>query len=235
MKNLNLLENPITECINYRNIVKKLLPNIGTLDDVIFFESQFCTDLSSSEYQSSSTSPDISYTVENSKETTRPMSSSHAEHIVQLKNEKNIRPATASGSLYSGLNINTASELTSGQPVCGSIISRRRKQRIAWAATDSQQSISSSCSSDSIRNESPLIIGEQKTFPNLLPQKSIELELGVIGVPEEGTENSTPSTASNLLEAARNWRNQSQRTRETIKYNDNLRILRDYNGEDHEE
>lgn len=63
-----------------------------------------------------------------------------------------------------------------------------------------------------------------KDFPDRLPQKSIDLELGVIGMQNQsaGAENDPSDDPQNLLRAARLWRQRSLQTREAIREQDRL-------------
>ena len=104
-------------------------------------------------------------------------------------------------------------QLTSGVPLCGNIITKarlNRRQRTAWGESTSD-SMSSSDSSYS------------KDFPDRLPQKSVDLELGVIGMNANSIDDADDSQS--LLNAARSWRQRSAQTRESIRDSENERIL----------
>ena len=125
-------------------------------------------------------------------------------------------------------------QLTNGEPLCGSIVSkaRNRRQRTAWGESTSSSSATTS------RSVSPTL----KNFPSRLPQEPIELELGVIGVIkpsqtipqlimspfDDNNNNDNLDESQRLLDAARNWRQTSQRTRQMVQHSDSLRISDDY-------
>lgn len=106
------------------------------------------------------------------------------------------------------MNPSTSKNLSSGEPVCGNVISRlrynRRIKRAAWAASESSSSISSS--HDSIST---------KEFPEIIPQKSVDLELGVLGVTGCASESirlSDDDDHSKHLLAAKKWRKNCHKT-----------------------
>ena len=129
-------------------------------------------------------------------------------------------------------------QLTSGEPVVGSVITkarRRRRQRTAWGESTSCSSVSSSESTSSFA----------KDFPDRLPQKAVDLELGVIGQGEtsrgqqqqhrtavSATEPDDDNDPQSLLRAARLWRQRSLQTRETIREQEQMLILRQLHDED---
>lgn len=112
------------------------------------------------------------------------------------------------------------SQLTTGEPIYGNIITKARKarrQRTAWGDSTSCSSMSSSDSSNNIRE-----------FPDRLPQQHVDLELGVIGIQNDTDEDKSINENQFLLEAARGWRQRSQQNREEIRNADNLRIANLY-------
>lgn len=196
LKDLNLLENPVTKTHNYRNSVKEVLPNLTILDDVVFYEIQSFNEFSSSDYQSStSTSPEISFENDATKK-------QNQRNNVYQKPTTEVRVT------------NSSSELTSGQPYCGNVISRRHRRLLAWAdANDDANNSPSNSSSVST-----------KSFPNQLPQQLVSLELGVVGV-QSFSGNSENWTTESLLEIARKWRYTSKTTRDTLNHYEELRNL----------
>lgn len=102
----------------------------------------------------------------------------------------------------------TSTNLSSGEPVCGNVISRirfnRKNTKAAWVASDSSTSISSG--SESIST---------KDFPEIIPQKSFDLELGVLGLVGCDTDSnriSADDDHAKLLLAARKWRKNCHKT-----------------------
>lgn len=64
-----------------------------------------------------------------------------------------------------------------------------------------------------------------KDFPDRLPQKHVDLELGVIGMqnqPSVAAADVTGDDSQSLLRAARMWRQRSLQTREAIREQDQL-------------
>lgn len=221
LRELNLLVNPVVETLDYRMIVKKYIPHLMVLDEEPFFEAHFVADVSSSDYKSSSSSTSLDSSLNELH--ARPHTSSAASRnnsMIEEKYQRNIRPSTAVISYP-----NTSSALTSGEPLCGNIVTKmkRRRRNIAWA--DSQES---STSSDSLHS----LASSSKLFPNQLPQKSIELELGVIGITQEANTSSESISSDKLLQMAIKWREESKKTREKITHDDNVRILKGYLGTD---
>lgn len=217
LSELNFISNAVTESVDYRLNVKKFIPHLRVLDDEPFFESQLVEDISSSDYKSSTTSLDSSL----NDPPPRPKSAnvSNRNRVVEEKNKRNTRPSSAMVNSPS-----SSSALTSGEPLCGNIVTklRRRRRNVAWA--DSQDT----SSSDSLQSTT-----SSKNFPSQLPQKSVELELGVIGVAEENNGNSGDLFGpEKLLQMAMKWREESRKTREKITHDDNVRILKDYSCRD---
>lgn len=96
-----------------------------------------------------------------------------------------------------------------GEPVFGNIVRkvRRERKKCAWTTDTENQS----SSSDSSR------AGSARQFPNTLPQHSVELELGVVGVASSSfnenedeaiadTDGNENEAITKLLTAARKWR-----------------------------
>lgn len=131
--------------------------------------------------------------------------------------------------------------LTAGAPICGNIIlaARRRdtknqqpiikqRKRIAWAtsvdSSSNGQLRSASTSSMSSSSDANLV--------EMIPQESVELELGVVGMQSSSTNANlnidsnidifNSSNASRLLEAARKWRLASRKSRGN--FNDNSEV-----------
>lgn len=110
--------------------------------------------------------------------------------------------------------------LSTGAPICGSVIAkvRRDKQQRAWA---------SSRSSSSSTNSTEILSINQTNFPIVLPQKTIELELGVLPLVattdkiESKTGTYDSKEISKLLAAAKKWRMRSQANR-TLTQNDEV-------------
>lgn len=114
------------------------------------------------------------------------------------------------------MNPSTSTNLSSGEPVCGNVISRirfnRKNKRSAWVASDSS-SISSG--SDSIST---------KDFPEIIPQKTFDLELGVLGMvgcDSASNRLSEDDDHAKLLLAARKWRRNCQKTLSDCERNEN--------------
>lgn len=63
-----------------------------------------------------------------------------------------------------------------------------------------------------------------KDFPDRLPQKHVDLELGVIGMQTQsgGAADDPGDDSQSLLQAARLWRQRSLQTREAIREQDQL-------------
>jgi hypothetical protein len=206
--NLDLRENFVTEHTQYRHTLKTNIPGLRCLDEIPFSEQPEPTSLTSSEYKSSTSS-------DNEEEPrfqplSRKMNLSRAftckERTVTVEVLDNIRPASADA-------VNRGnSHLTSGEPLCGNIITkaRRQRQKTAWgeSTSDSMSSTDSSFSRD---------------FPERIAQSSVDLELGVIGVTDSGEHGEEDSQS--LLQAARMWRQRSAQTREQIRESDNERLL----------
>lgn len=265
LKVINLIDNPVTELPNYRNSVKESIPQLLVLDDVVFFDTQpeQCTEISSSEYQSS---PDVSFNTTHSVDSTEHPSNNETPLLAETsetegtkKTTAKERPLTSCGVVMcceeleknqikiirpkTAVDGTPTQSLTSGQPLCGSIIStvrKRRSRRTAWGGgtpTQSSSISSSSSSQSSSMSEISPTLHQTKDFPKQLPQKSVDLELGVIGGGDCGAVGGSSGVScddekNNLLEAAKKWRQTSQKTRELVKHSDNLRILNDYTSTD---
>lgn len=99
------------------------------------------------------------------------------------------------------INPSTSTNLSSGEPVCGNVISRirfNRKQKSAWCTSDTSSSISSG--SESIST---------KDFPEIIPQESFDLELGVLGMvgcDSDSNKITEDDDHAKLLLAAKMWR-----------------------------
>lgn len=110
----------------------------------------------------------------------------------------------------------TSTNLSSGEPVCGNVISRirfnRKNIRSAWVASDSSPSISSGGDSSI----------SSKDFPEIIPQMSFDLELGVLGVAgcnSDLNRISADDDHAKLLLAARKWRRNCHKTMPQVKDN----------------
>lgn len=107
---------------------------------------------------------------------------------------------------------NRRNSLSTGAPICGSIIAkvRRAKQQGTW--TSSRSSSSSISSGD-------IILNSQPNFPIVLPQETIELELGILPPitstkkVESKTETYDSKEIGKLLATAKKWRMRSQANR----------------------
>uniref|UniRef100_A0A182QKL9 U2A'/phosphoprotein 32 family A C-terminal domain-containing protein n=1 Tax=Anopheles farauti TaxID=69004 RepID=A0A182QKL9_9DIPT len=257
---LDLRENFVSEDPSFWHVLKTNIPQLRCLNGTQFREvASDETDLSSSDYRSSSSgsiedvrrgrweAPTVSSgggIVGASREIgpRRPITASVERRVtVELLDQQ--RPSTADP-------VKIKAQLTSGEPVVGSVVTkarRRRRQRTAWGESTSCSSVSSSDSSFT------------KDFPDRLPQKAVDLELGVIGVASAATqgqssrapaqrsqhnEHATANAATaaadddddddpqSLLRAARLWRQRSLQTRETIREQEQLLILRQLNDEE---
>ncbi|XP_058116783.1 uncharacterized protein LOC131288515 [Anopheles ziemanni] len=244
---LDLRENLVSENPSFRHVLKMNIPQLKSLNEIPFREvAADDTDLSSSEYRSSSSGSveDIhrgrwnmlgtSVAGELQREAAglerRPTTASVERRVtVELLDQE--RPSTADP-------VKIKAQLTSGEPLVGSIVTkarRRRRQKTAWGESTSCSSVSSSDSSFS------------KDFPDRLPQKAVDLELGVIGVagggqgqsqsrgapPQNPSGPGTDDDPQSLLRAARLWRQRSLQTRETIREQEQqLLMLRQLNDED---
>lgn len=109
---------------------------------------------------------------------------------------------TNSTRLTDRINPSTSTNLSSGEPVCGNVISRirfnRKHKRSAWVASDTSSSMSSGSDSISARD-----------FPEIIPQQSFDLELGVLGMVGCDTDSnrlSEDDDHATLLLAAKTWR-----------------------------
>ncbi|XP_053659137.1 uncharacterized protein LOC128708201 [Anopheles marshallii] len=243
---LDLRENFVSEDPSFWHVLRTNIPQLRCLNETQFREvTSDETDLSSSDYRSSSSGSiedvqrgrwDVPAASSNGREdiplpsdrvTRRPITAS-VERRVTLELLDQQRPSTAD-------TVKIKAQLTSGEPVVGSVITkarRRRRQRTAWGESTSCSSVSSSDSSFS------------KDFPERLPQKAVDLELGVIGVAGQGessrsTHHRQPESATgtdddpqNLLRAARLWRQRSLQTRETIREQEQMLILRQLHDEE---
>uniref|UniRef100_A0A182N2Y9 U2A'/phosphoprotein 32 family A C-terminal domain-containing protein n=1 Tax=Anopheles dirus TaxID=7168 RepID=A0A182N2Y9_9DIPT len=247
---LDLRENFVSEDPSFWHVLKTNIPQLRCLNETQFREvASDETDLSSSDYRSSSSGsiedvqrgrwegPTASNAggdgVSGERGPRRPITASVERRVtVELLDQQ--RPSTADP-------VKIKAQLTSGEPVVGSVVTkarRRRRQRTAWGESTSCSSVSSSDSSFS------------KDFPDRLPQKAVDLELGVIGVARgqgqtsrgaaqrsQHTEHATvgdddDDDAQSLLRAARLWRQRSLQTRETIREQEQLLILRQLNDEE---
>ncbi|XP_055627908.1 uncharacterized protein LOC129769575 [Toxorhynchites rutilus septentrionalis] len=218
LESLDLRENFVSEHPSFRYTLKENIPRLRSLNEVPFSEvvHDENSELSSSEYRSSSPSNGdvdrrghwdtggIGDGTWNAHQL-RP-ASSQQERTVTVELLDNERPATADTGKIKG-------QLTSGEPLCGTIVTKARRalrQRTAWGESTSCSSMSSSDSSYS------------KDFPDRLPQKAVDLELGVIGMQDHAGKSAsvTGNDAQNLLRAARLWRQRSLQTRESIREHD---------------
>uniref|UniRef100_A0A182W228 U2A'/phosphoprotein 32 family A C-terminal domain-containing protein n=1 Tax=Anopheles minimus TaxID=112268 RepID=A0A182W228_9DIPT len=243
---LDLRENFVSEDPSFWHVLRTNIPQLRCLNETQFREiTSDETDLSSSDYRSSSSGSiedvqrgrwDGPVPVANGREDIppsadrvqrRPITAS-VERRVTLELLDHQRPSTADPAKIKA-------QLTSGEPVVGSVITkarRRRRQRTAWGESTSCSSVSSSDSSFS------------KDFPERLPQKAVDLELGVIGVAGQGESSrstqhrplesatGTDDDPQNLLRAARLWRQRSLQTRETIREQEQMLILRQLHDEE---
>ncbi|XP_049296789.1 uncharacterized protein LOC125770829 [Anopheles funestus] len=243
---LDLRENFVSEDPSFWHVLRTNIPQLRCLNETQFREmTSDETDLSSSDYRSSSSGSiedvqrgrwDGPVASSNGRENVQPSSdrvphrpiTASVERRVTLELLDQQRPSTADP-------VKLKAQLTSGEPVVGSVITkarRRRRQRTAWGESTSCSSVSSSDSSFS------------KDFPDRLPQKAVDLELGVIGVagqgePSRSTHRRQPESATgtdddpqNLLRAARLWRQRSLQTRETIREQEQMLILRQLHDEE---
>ncbi|KAL1401315.1 hypothetical protein pipiens_006711 [Culex pipiens pipiens] len=228
LEHLDLRENFVSENPSFRHMLKENIPQLRSLNEIPFSDAarEDHTDMSSSEYQSSSSSieggphpnrwevggiGDGAWNERHQQEVLQPFrpTSSHQERTVTLELLDDARPATADATKIKH-------QLTSGEPLCGTIVTkarRTRRQRTAWGESTSCSSMSSSDSSYS------------KDFPDRLPQKSVDLELGVIGgsaPPPNDPTGGGDEDSQSLLRAARLWRQRSLQTRESIREQDQL-------------
>ncbi|XP_050094608.1 uncharacterized protein LOC126577197 [Anopheles aquasalis] len=253
LESLDLRENFVSEGPSFRPMLKTNIPQLRCLNAIPFSDvgRDEETDLSSSEYRSSSSGSleegqrerwEVTGLGERprgppvpSHAPRRPTTASIERRVtVELRDQE--RPSTADP-------VKIKAQLTSGEPVVGSIVTkarRRRRQRTAWGESTSCSSVSSSDSSFS------------KEFPERLPQKAVDLELGVIGMRQaqpshsgghsrpagqrpsepDGTDTAMPDDPQSLLRAARLWRQRSVQTRETIREQEQLLVLRQLTDED---
>ncbi|XP_035789053.1 uncharacterized protein LOC118465193 [Anopheles albimanus] len=254
LETLDLRENFVAESPSFRPMLKTNIPQLRCLNEIPFSEvgQDEETDLSSSEYRSSSSGS----LEEGQRERWEVTGLGERPHGPPAHNHAPRRPTTASIERRVTVELrdqerpSTAdpvklkAQLTSGEPVVGSIVTkarRRRRQRTAWGESTSCSSVSSSDSSFS------------REFPERLPQKAVDLELGVIGMrPGQQSQQSggqsrpagqrpsepehdatgTPDDPQSLLRAARLWRQRSVQTRETIREQEQLLVLRQLTDED---
>ncbi|XP_049544001.1 uncharacterized protein LOC125956307 [Anopheles darlingi] len=252
LETLDLRENFVAECPTFRPMLKTNIPQLRCLNETPFSDvgRDEETDLSSSEYRSSSSGS----LEEGQRERWEVTGLGERPHGPPAHNHSSRRPTTASIERRVTVELrdqerpSTAdpvkikAQLTSGEPVVGSIVTkarRRRRQRTAWGESTSCSSVSSSDSSFS------------KEFPERLPQKAVDLELGVIGMrhsqqshsggqarptgqrpSEPEPDTGTPDDPQSLLRAARLWRQRSVQTRETIREQEQLLVLRQLTDED---
>ncbi|KAJ6647415.1 hypothetical protein Bhyg_02637 [Pseudolycoriella hygida] len=201
---LDLISNPVSYLENYRIEVKKLVPNLILLDgrpfnspsndgssDIGNTSSEFgsLSDQTRSEISSNNDIITVNYDVK------RPSSFANIT-ACENKTIRINRPSTADP-----VNSSTNTSLSSGEPVCGNVISRirlnRKNKKSAWVASDTSSSISSS---DSIST---------KDFPEVIPQQSFDLELGVLGMVAYHTASNhltEDDDHAKLLLAAKSWR-----------------------------
>ncbi|XP_052888195.1 uncharacterized protein LOC128296752 [Anopheles moucheti] len=243
---LDLRENFVSEDPSFWHVLRTNIPQLRCLNETQFREvTSDETDLSSSDYRSSSSGSiedvqrgrwDGMATSSNGRDDIQPPSDRVTRRPITATVERRVtlelldqqRPSTAD-------TVKIKAQLTSGEPVVGSVITkarRRRRQRTAWGESTSCSSVSSSDSSFS------------KDFPDRLPQKAVDLELGVIGVAGQGESSRSahhrqPESATgtdddpqNLLRAARLWRQRSLQTRETIREQEQMLILRQLHDEE---
>ncbi|XP_058053424.1 uncharacterized protein LOC131205368 [Anopheles bellator] len=231
---LDLRENFVSENPSFRHLLKTNIPQLRCLNETPFGEvtASEDTDLSSSEYRSSSSGSaedvqrgrwDVMAGRSQIMAVARPITATVERRVtVELRDQN--RPSTADP-------VKLKAQLTSGEPVVGSIVTkarRRRRQRTAWGESTSCSSVSSSDSSFS------------KDFPDRLPQKMVDLELGVVGMavrgrhaPAVSREGEQPEDdPQNLLRAARLWRQRSLQTREAIREQEQRLVLRQLTDED---
>ncbi|XP_053689018.1 uncharacterized protein LOC128738151 [Sabethes cyaneus] len=218
---LDLRENFVSEHPSLRLTLKENIPQLRCLNDVPFSEvvQEENSDLSSSEYRSSpSSNADRERrgqrwesggigdgTWNEHQHPNRPVTSTHHERAVTVELLDDMRPSSADATKIKN-------QLTSGEPLCGNVVTkarRVRRQRTAWGESTSCSSMSSTDSSYS------------KDFPERLPQKPIDLELGVIGVPNQSDRHADDDSQS-LLRESRLLRQRSLQTREAIREHDQL-------------
>ncbi|XP_320563.5 uncharacterized protein LOC1280701 [Anopheles gambiae] len=250
---LDLRENFVADDPSFWHVLRTNIPQLRCLNDTQCRElANDDTDLSSSDYRSSSSgsSEDVqrgrwegSVAASGREDVPhppgasvlrRPITSASVERRVTVELLDQQRPSTADP-------VKIKAQLTSGEPVVGSVITkarRRRRQRTAWGESTSCSSVSSSESSSSFA----------KDFPDRLPQKAVDLELGVIGQGEtsrgqqqqqqqqhrtavSATEPDDDNDPQSLLRAARLWRQRSLQTRETIREQEQMLILRQLHDE----
>ncbi|XP_055598144.1 uncharacterized protein LOC129747813 [Uranotaenia lowii] len=223
LQSLDLRENFVSEHPSFRHMLKENIPQLRQLNEIPFSDAVALEDESSSDLSAAAESTlavpgrnnptrgpwdigGIGDGTWNETSVVRPWTG-HQERTVTLELLDNNRPASADANKIK-------SQLTSGEPLCGSIVTkarRTRRQRTAWGESTSCSSMSSSDSSYS------------KDFPDRLPQKNVDLELGVIGLQGEPDGASTADEDSqSLLRAARLWRQRSVQTREAIRAQDQL-------------
>lgn len=111
---------------------------------------------------------------------------------------------TRSNQFTDPMRPSTSANLSTGEPVCGNVISRirfnRKHKQGAWVTCDTSSSISSGSTSDSI---------SVKDFPEIIPQQSFDLELGVLGMvgcDSDAHRLTDDDDHAKLLLAARTWR-----------------------------
>ncbi|XP_055535707.1 uncharacterized protein LOC129724655 [Wyeomyia smithii] len=219
---LDLRENFVSEHPSLRLTLKENIPQLRCLNEIPFSETvqeENC-DLSSSEYRSSSSSNGQRDRRAQRWETdgigdgtwnelpNRPVTGTHHERAVTVELLDDMRPATADATKIKN-------QLTSGEPLCGNVVTKARRvkrQRTAWGESTSCSSMSSSDSSYS------------KDFPDRLPQKPVDLELGVIGVQDQGERmaNQAEDDSQSLLRESRLWRQRSLQTRESNRQYDQI-------------
>lgn len=132
--------------------------------------------------------------------------------ILKLINNKNVLPSSPHLILFADSYQRTNS-LTVGAPICGNIVGKVRRERRQKAWTNSRSS-SSSMNSGEGSSAPP------KSFPLVLPQETIELELGVIATTSTAGKPSTAdkgvydsAEVDKMLSAAMKWRIRSRANR----------------------
>lgn len=224
---LDLISNPVCYLHNYRNEVKNFVPNLVLLDGIpingVNNEGSSEVGNTSSEFSSISdqTRSDNSNNeiVPMNHQLKRPSSFGN----ISTSENKTIRINRPSSTglfiefvfVYSRnknqfidpMKPSTSTNLSSGEPVCGNVISRlrfnRRNKRAAWVACDSS---STSSGSESI---------SAKDFPEIIPQMSFDLELGVLGMAgcdRDANRLTEDDDHTKLLLAAKKWRKKCQKT-----------------------
>lgn len=204
LKYLDLSNNAITRKSDYRERVKSNVPNLVFLDNVPYGEvsDQLISDILASEYKPGES--DINRNVQrlnaynqqlnienvpqritlnvvpHVQRSVRPGTASSETRVVARVTDVGSRPSTADGTRFKH-------DVTIGEPVCGSILTKARKLRklrTAWGESTSCSSLSSSDSS----------CANNKSFKE----------------EDEPSVSHTEESSENLLEESKQWRIRNQ-------------------------